>query len=364
MTRYSTLCAALVLVVLLAGCGGQDQEPVVQLRPVRSIEVVASATDSVRVFSGTTIAETDSTLSFRVAGTIVEKNVDVGDVVTLGQLLARLDPQPYQVQAREAEAGLAQATATLRNAEANYQRTRGLYENRNASRADLDAARASEESATAQVRSMQQQLEAARLQLSYTRLEAPQECSVAEIFAIQNENVSSGQPVMRVTCGDCAEAAVSVPETMIGSIRTGMPAEVELVALGGRLFPGVVKDVGVATSTSGSAYPVTVSILEGCDQVRAGMAADIRIRFSGSSEASSIIVPYVAVGEDDQGQFVFVLEQSEGQWVARRRAVRSGEFAESGIQIFEGLQSGERIATAGVRRLIDGQAVKLLDDEG
>lgn len=364
MTIKSTLCTVLVPAVLLAGCGGQDNEAIVQLRPVRSIEVVAAPTDSVRVFSGSTIAETDSTLSFRVAGTIVEKNVDVGDLVTPGQLLARLDPQPYQVQAREAEAGLAQATATLRNAEANYQRTRGLYENRNASRADLDAARANEESATAQVRSMQQQLEAARLQLSYARLEAPQECSVAEIFAIQNENVSPGQPVMRVTCGDCAEAAVSVPETMIGNIRTGMPAEVDLAALGGRLFPGVVKDVGVATSTASSAYPVTVSILEGCDEVRAGMAAEIRLRFAGAPDAPSIVVPLVAVGEDDQGQFVFVLEPLDGQWVARRRSIRSGESTGQGIEIFEGLQSGERIATAGVRRLIDGQAVKLIDDEG
>lgn len=353
-----------VIACAMAACGGQEPETIVNLRPVRSMVVTAGETGRTGTFSGTTIAETDSTLSFRVAGTITEKLVDVGEVVTGGQLLARLDPQDYEVLVREAEAGLAQATATLRNAEANYQRTRGLYENRNASRADLDAARASEESATAQVRSAQQQLQAARLQLSYTRLEAPQNCDIAEIYAIQNENVSAGQPVVRVTCGDCAEASVSVPETQIGNVRSGMPAEIVISALGGQVFPGVVKEVSVATSASGSAYPVTVSILEGCDQLRAGMAVDVRLRFPDIDHSQAIFVPLVAVGEDDAGQYVFVLEREGDRWVARRRTVEAAEFNANGIEITSGLISGEQIATAGVRRLVDGQAVKLMNDEG
>ncbi len=356
----SLVCIA-VLSLATGACDRSRPEPGVEIRPVRSMVVTASGTESVYSFSGSTRAELDSTLSFRVAGNITENSVDVGQEVEAGQLLSRIDPKDYQVLQQEALAGLAQANAELRNAEASYERTRGLYENRNASKADLDVARAASESARAQVRAANQQLEATRLQLSYTRLFAPQACSVAEIFAIENENVAPGQPVLRLTCGSCAEAAVSVSETLIGSIRNGMHAEIIIAALGDQVFAGVVKEVGVAPSGASSAFPVTVSIIENCDQVRTGMAVAVRITVVTEDSHTRILVPLVAVGEDRQGHYVFVLEKTGDHYAAIRRAVQTGDFDRSGMEITSGLIAGERVATAGVRRLADGQQVRLLD---
>ncbi len=325
--------------------------------------VKTSGAESIHTFSGSTRAELDSTLSFRVAGNITENLVDVGDAVVAGELLSRIDPKDYQVMEKEAVAGLAQARAGLRNAEATYERTRGLYENRNASKADLDAARAASESASAQMRAANQQLEAAQLQVSYTRLLAPEACSVAEIFAIENENISPGQPVIRLTCGSCAEAAVSIPETMIGSIINGMSAEIVISALDNQVFAGIVKEVGVAPLGMSSAFPVTVSINEGCEQVRAGMAVDVRITIATADSRTRILVPLVAVGQDREGHYVFVLEQSGDHYVAKRRTVQTADFDRSGIEIINGLAAGERIATAGVRRLANGQRVHLLGNK-
>lgn len=361
--KQISLAGIAVLSLAAGACDRSEPEPVAEFRPVRSMVVTASGADSVHSFSGSTRAELDSTLSFRVAGNITENLVDVGQEVEAGQLLSRIDPKDYQVLQQEALAGLAQANAELRNAEASYERTRGLYENRSASKADLDAARAASESASAQVRAANQQLEATQLQLSYTRLFAPQACSVAEIFAIENENVSPGQPVLRLTCGICAEAAVSVSETLIGSISTGMNAEIIITALGDQAFAGVVKEVGVAPSGTSSAFPVTVSIIENCDQVRAGMAVDVRITIATADPRSRIVVPLVAVGQDRLGNYVFVLEKTGDHYVAIRRAVQTSDFDRSGMEITSGLLAGERVATAGVRRLADGQQVRLLDDD-
>ncbi|MCZ6560900.1 MAG: efflux RND transporter periplasmic adaptor subunit [Gammaproteobacteria bacterium] len=360
--QLSLGCIA-VLSLIVGACDRSGPEPIVELRPVRSIIVTVSGAESVYFFSGSTQAELDSTLSFRVAGNITENLVDVGQEVDAGQLLSRIDPKDYQVQRQEAMAGLAQANAELRNAEARYERTRGLYENRNASKADLDAARAASESAGAQVRAANQQLEATQLQLSYTRLLAPELCSVAEIFAIENENVSPGQPVIRLTCGSCAEAAVSVSETLIGNISNGMNAEIVIAALDNQVFAGVVKEVGVAPSGASSAYPVTVSFVENCDQVRAGMAVDVRIAVATANPDTNIRVPLVAVGEDREGHYVFSLVEAGDHYVASRRSVRTGDFDRSGMEIIDGLAVGERIATAGVRRLVDGQQVRLLTND-
>lgn len=351
---------AVGVVLIVVGCEKSEviAEPI--LRPVRHERVALVGMEETRTFSGITKAEVESTLSFKVAGTVTERPVDVGTAVSTNQLVARLDPQDYRVSLQQAEAGLAQARAELRNAEASYERTRGLYENRNASRSDLDSARAAAESAAAGVTASERQREAARLQLSYTELRAPQECSVAETFVIANENVSAGQGVVRVNCGDCAEVTVSVSESYIARIRSGDEAEVVIGAIKQDPLPAVVTEVGIASG--GSAFAVTVALQGDCPEVRSGMAADVRFHFAATQEEPQIAVPPIAVGEDRDGRYVFVLEPGDREiWRARRQAVTVAGIGQNGIVIAAGLSGGELIVTAGVRRITDGQEVRLLD---
>jgi hypothetical protein len=71
------------------------------------------------------------------------------------------------------------------------------------------------------------------------------------------------------------------------------------------------------------------------------------------------MVPWVAVGEDRQGRFVFVVEPEEGgEGTVRRRAVTVGEVGEN-IEIVDGLDEGEMVVTAGTRRLVDGMRVRI-----
>ena len=96
------------------------------------------------------------------------------------------------------------------------------------------------------------------------------------------------------------------------------------------------------------------------------MAADVTFRFAATGPSGGLIVPYVAVGEDVGGRFVYVLEPADGtggeRWFARRRAVTVGGPAQDGLIITAGVSEGEIIATAGVRRLTDGQEVTLFGD--
>ena len=339
----------------------EDAEPFV--RPVRYEEVVKKGPERVREFSGSTKAELESALSFKVAGTLTSRLVSVGDLVNAGQVIARLDPQDYQVVVQEAEAGLAAARAELRNAEASYERVRELYENRNASKSDLDAARAAAESGNAQVRAARQQLEAAKLQLSYTNLTSPQDCSIAETYVKENENVSAGQSVVRVNCGECSEVTVSVPETFISGVEAGDVVEVVIDAIAGEVFPAAVTEVGVASGQAGTTFPVIVALTHNCPNVRSGMAADVRFTFMSETGEDKILVPGVAVGEDRSGRYVFILTSAgDGYWTASRRSVEIGAIYPGSIEVLSGLEEGELVVTAGVRRIMDGQRVSLLDD--
>lgn len=356
---------ALTGAAVLTGCEPEVGGVEALVRPVQYARVAAQGASETRTYSGTAHAELETDLSFRVGGTLIRRPVDVGSEVARGDPIAALDTSDFRVRLDEARAGLSRAEAERRNADANYERTRDLYENQNASRTELDTARAMAESAEAQHRAASQQVEAARLQLSYASLDAPEQCTVARTFVEINQNVSAGQPVVRLNCGRCAELVVSVPETDISRVENGMPATATVSAVSGSLLTGIVKEVGVATGAGATTYPVTVALEEGCELVRSGMTVDVSFEFPTAGPGQNPIVPYVSVGEDREGHFVFVIEPGpDDRLFARRRSVDVGGVVTEGIVITGGLDVGELIATAGVRRLAPGQEVRLLGEPG
>jgi RND family efflux transporter MFP subunit len=368
MTNDRTARTALLAVALavLSACEATPPPTAPEVRPVRYARVTAAGALETETFSGVVQAELETDLSFKVNGTLIELPVALGDRLEANELIGRLDPTDYRVQLEEAEAGLAQARAQERNAAASYERVRGLYENRNASRSDLDSARAAFESARASVSAARQRLEAAELQLSYTRLRSPAACTVARLAAEVNQNVQAGQPIARVNCGDCPEVVINVPEIYIERIRSGMEATVSIAAVNLQAVTGTVSEVGVATGPRGATYPVTVSLGEGCAAARSGMAAEAKLALPATGDRGELMVPTVAVGEDRQGRFVFVLEPADDdtdQYVARRRAVQTGRPDPDGMVIIGGLSTDELVVTAGVRRIADGQRVRLLDGQ-
>ena len=359
----STGTAAVLTTVLAAGLlGACAEEPVVEtvLRPVRYESVRSSSESRARTFAGVARAGVESRLSFRVAGTVDRVPVIVGQKVERGTLLARLDPTDYELSVQEAVAGLAQAQAAQRNSGAEYDRVRGLYENQNASLRELDGARANFESSEAQVEAAQKRLELARQQVAYCSLPAPVDGTVATVDVEVNENVSAGQKLFLLTAGADIEVEVALPEALIGDVELGQEVSVAFDAFPGQRFDAVVTEAGVAAVGTATTFPVTVQLAGTEADIRSGLAAEVELRFGGGDE-DRMMVPAVAVGEDRDGRFVFVLEsQGDDQGVVRRRAVSVGELTSQGIEILTGLSEGELLVTAGVRRLTDGEAVRML----
>ena len=352
---------ALAAAGLLAHACGEPPppaEPVV--RPVRYVTAQATGGQRTRTFSGVARAGVESSLSFRVAGAIARLDVGVGDRVRAGSPIAELDPVDYELQVREAEASLRQAEARAGNAEADLRRVRGLYENDNAARTDLDAATAAADSAAAQVESVAQRLDLVRRQVGYTRLTAPVAGAIADVLAEVNENVSPGQPVVVLASGSTPEVGFAVPEALIREVREGMPVTVGLDAIPGARFDGVVTEVGVATTATGTTFPVTVRLGADAAEIRSGMAAVVDMVLGDEDAPDRFIVPGQAVGEDRGGRFVFVAELSAGgPAVVRRRPVTVGAFAAGGLEVLDGIAAGDRVVVAGVNRLQDGDEVRL-----
>lgn len=345
---------SLLSLLLLSGCEQEAAVEEIPLRTVRHVTVTAAEESRIRSFSGVSRATRQASLSFKVAGTINELAVAVGDRLEKDQVIASLDPSGYRLQLQQAEADLLRAEAEQRNAAAAYERIKGLYENQSASRTDLDTARAASESATALVNAARRAVDLARLNLSYTTLRAQQACAVAATSADAGENVSAGQQVVQVNCGDQLEIALSVPETLIAGISPGMVGDIVFDSRPGESYDGVVVEVGVAAS--GATFPVTVAV-DGGNGLRSGLAAQVSFAFN--SDASAPLLPSASVVEDEQGRFVYKLADSgeDGIGIIRRQPVRVGELTSRGLEILEGIAPGDRIVTAGVSVIQDGMKV-------
>lgn len=343
------------------GCRAPEEAPEPVVRPVRWLEVQPAPATRSRSFTGTARAGLESQLSFRIGGTVEHVGVVVGDDVRRGEEIARLDDTDARLRIKQAEASLDQARAARRKAEADYDRVRGLYENSNASKSDLDAARAQAESARSRVEAAEQALALARRELGYSRLLVPVDGAIASVTVEENENVQPGQTIALLTSGERPEVEIGMPEQVISQVREGESAEVAFDALPGTVFPATVTEVGVAT-TRASTYPVKVRLDVEDGSIRSGMAATVSFRFAEGDGETRWVLPPVAVGEDRDGRFVFRLESGDDDlWTARRHPVVVGDLTADGLEIVEGIETGDRVATAGLRRLLDGQAVRLLE---
>ncbi len=158
---------------------------------------------------------------------------------------------------------------------------------------------------------------------------------------------------------------MAVPGVVITEVRDGQPVAVRFDAIPGYAFDAVVTEVGVAATGTATTFPVIVRLVDQNEAIRSGMAAEVSFRFQSTQDQDAIFVPAVSVGADREGRFVFVVEPSDepGVGIVRRRAVEVERRLLAGetMRILSGVEPGERIVTAGVRRLNDGQPVKLGD---
>jgi len=358
----TSVCTLLALTLGLGACGKSDDAVEERLRPVRYVTVSDASVFRDRSFSGTSKSSRESRLSFKVSGTVINAPVQIGQRLNAGDLIAEIDPASYVLQAQQAQASLVEAQANDRRAAANYERTQGLWVNDNASDNDLDSSRAQAESAQAVVASAGKALEIARLNVSYTKLTADTDCSIASLDIEVNENVASGQQVAAVSCGDEFEVNLDLPESLIGSVDETTPVSIRFGSIPDQVFSGVISEVAVASAAGSAAFPVVIKITGSHPSLRSGLAADVTFQFDLSAgQGGGVVIPVTAIISDPGGTFVFVTEPAEvdNEAIVRRRAVTLGELSQSGIEVVEGLHVGDRVITAGISVIRDGQRVLL-----
>jgi multidrug efflux system membrane fusion protein len=210
LRRVGGMGLALMAALVLTACSKSApvEEPV---RAVKVLTVGTSPLQATREFAGEVRARTESRLGFRVAGKIVQRQVDLGQHVNAGDVLAQLDAQDYQLTADAARAQVEAARTNRDLAAADLQRYRELRAQNFISDAELDRREAQLKSAQAQLDQAEAQMTAQGNQARYAKLVADAAGVVTAIEAEPGQVVAAGAPVLRIAQDGPRDVVFSVP---------------------------------------------------------------------------------------------------------------------------------------------------------
>lgn len=359
---------------LLSSCLSENGEDTVnQSAPVRGLKTIVIEDveqTTIRRFPSVLQPGSISTLSFEVAGRLDEVNLDVGQRIAKGDVLARIDTKSLVIRVESAEASLREAESLARNAAEDAERKAILLEQQVIAKSVADQSRTDAETAAARVVQAQRSLDSAEDDLSKAELTAPFDSIVNSVEVESFSNVAIGSPVATVYAADTFESSFSVSFDVVSRLTVGKKVRVRLADNPAVVLNGVVSELGARADTV-SSFPVVVKLEESDPSMKAGMAIEVSIEFlvplgEGFSLPLSVLPldgkidrPETRDGPGKTQVFVFNEETS----TVHRRDVLVAGVRENSIIIVDGLKLGERVASAGVSFLREGQKVKLLDGQ-
>lgn len=352
----------LLAIVLSYQCSKKETAKEEILRPINFMSVGTGVGSQTRSFTGSAKAGNEIELSFRESGVIQQINVKKGQRVKKGDLIATLDNLEANLNFQRALTEVNSAESAMNTSKAELDRIKLLYEKGSTALKNYQNAKNSYQSTLAQYEATLRNREIQRSRLQYGVIQAPSDGIVARTTGKVNERVQTGHVFAILNAGEKMKVELEVPENVINQITVGMKAKIEFSTLDGSDFTGEVIEVSPITSDNATTYPVELEIKNPVSQIRPGMATRVTFNFSNldSENSQKLVVPIKAVGEDGNGNFVFLIETDDNNiGIAKKKTVEIGQITAEGFEIKSGLEKGQLIATAGLQSLLDGQKVKL-----
>jgi membrane fusion protein (multidrug efflux system) len=359
--RVGALSLVLACTALAAGCGkGEDkageekgqakeeQKLDKDGKPIKEVEAVPVEVSRVArkpiaaSYTGTAPLEApgEAQVVAKTSGVMVQLLAEEGDIVSKGQVLARIDPERARLEA-------ARSLSTVRKLENNYRRSRELAERKLVSADAVDNIRFELESARASYA-------LANLELSHTNITAPISGVVAQRMFKPGNLVALNAPVFRIVDNSRLEAVLNVPERELATLKVGLPIKLSVDALPGQVFAGVIDRLPRALDSGSGTFRV-VGAFAGGGVLRPGMFGRINVVYDQREDA--LTIPRTALLEDEGEAAVYTVRAKKAVRVPVVLGYVNGELAE----IRSGLKEGEPVITAGKVAVRDGTEVEVLN---
>jgi membrane fusion protein, multidrug efflux system len=290
-------------------------------------------------------ANNNIVVSSQSSGRLTDLQVEEGQSVRKGQVLARIDDAVIRRNIEEVK-------TQLELAEIMYTKQKNLWEKEIGTEVQYLSAKNQKET-------LERRLETLQEQQDLTVLKASQSGMVDEIFAREGETVAPGQPAMRLINNADLSLVAQLSEAYTPYVRRGKEVEVRFPILE-RSFSARVKRVGQVIDPTNRTFDVEVA-LPNSRAYKPNMFGQIAINDRTLEDA--LVIPQSVIQQSDDGAFVYVVESnSEGQWTARRRVIETGLDHRGQVVVTQGLAPQDRLVMQGYKNLSDGQKVELIEE--
>jgi len=367
--------AACGLGSLLALGGCDDEKPAAApLTPVRIEVVETHSLDSALQYSANIEPTKQVNLAFKVGGYVTwilqktgadgkQRDVQTGDRVEAGTVLARVDAEPYQDKVKGAKSQLDQAKAALSKGEADYRRATALFKEQSMTATEFDTYKKEYQASTAAVAGAKAQLDDAELDLKYTNLTSP----LAGIVLQRNIEVGTlaapGSVGFVIADVRAVKAVFGVPAAVLGDVKEGSPMSITTESEPGRRFNGTITSIAASADSSSRVFNVEITVPNADGALKPGMVASLGVARGAAPAGSAAVVPLAAVVRsktDPKGYAVFLADGTGDEPTVKLQDVKVGRILGDAIAVTDGLKSGERVVVYGATLVQDGQKVRVI----
>lgn len=367
--RRPQMLIAFALLAVLGGAAQAGAQSVPAAPPVQVtvIEVQSAKVPPTFEYAARVVASREVEVRAQVGGILLKRNFVEGAEVQQGDVLFEIDPRPYAAQLARARAQLQQAQAQLAQASRDFDRAARLFETGTGTEKARDDAQSAKELAAAAVAAAEAELESAELNVGYTKVTAPISGVTSLEQVPEGSLIGTGDAglLTRITQLDPAHIIFSVTESEFAQARAlleaqgqwGNPEDIVSVAImfgDGRIYDHVGRIDFAASGLDLETGTLLMRAVVANPERRLLPGQFVRAIVKGISVNDAIVVPYEAVMQSPQGQFVYTVDEADN---AQVRPVTLGREVETGWIVTSGLQSGDRLITEGIVKVRPGAPV-------
>ena len=330
--------------------------------PVQAVVVKPGDIDITLAALGTVTARNTVTVKPRVDGQLVRINFREGERVKAGEVLAEIDPRPFQAQLDQVSGQLARDQALLANARLDLERYRGLLAKDSIAKQQVDVQEAQVRQYEGVVKADQALVDSAQLQLSFTKVTAP----LAGRLGLRQVDVgnmvrsSDAAGLVVITQTQPINVLFTIPSDnlspVVSRLRAGESLTVEAFERDGKakLASGHLQTVDNQIDTATGTVKLKAEFANADDRLFPNQFVNVRLRVETRKEA--LLIPLAALQRGTKGNFVYVVGPESAVSV---RPVVPGPASGDVVAIEQGLSAGEQVVTDGLDKLREGAKVEV-----